>query len=82
LEYDFDEDSKIAYEQLNSIWMSMNTNKKFWQIITAAQIQNSKARGGAKTSVSRIPAKAINKVPYFLKSNIVPFGLQLKNKKL
>ncbi len=82
MEYDFDEDSRIAYEQLNSIWMSMNSNKKFWQIITAAQIQNSKAHGGAKTSVTRVPAKAINKLPYFLKSNITPFGLQLKKKQL
>lgn len=82
MEYDFDEESKTAYEQLNSIWMNMNTNKKFWQIITAAQIKNSKAHGGAKTSVSRVPAKAINKLPYFLKSNIAPFGLQLKNKQL
>ncbi len=82
MEYDFDEGSKNAYEQLNSIWMSMNTNKKFWQIITAAQIQDSKAHGGAKTSVTRIPSKAINKVPYFLKTNIKPFGLQLKKKQL
>jgi hypothetical protein len=82
MEYDFDEDSRIAYEQLNSTWMSMNANKKFWQIITAAQIQNSKAHGGAKTSVTRIPAKAINKVPYFLKLNMKPFGLQLKKKQL
>ena len=82
MEYDFDEDSKTAYEQLNSIWMSMNANKKFWQIITAAQIQNSKAHGGAKTSVTRIPSKAINNVPYFLKTNIKPFGLQLKKKQL
>ncbi len=82
MEYDFDEESKMAYEQLNSTWMSLNTNKKFWQIITAAQINNSKAHGGAKTSVTRIPAKAINKVPYFLKLNMKPFGLQLKKKQL
>ncbi len=82
MEYEFDEDSKIAFEQFNSIWMSMNTNKKFWQIITAAQIQNAKAHGGAKTGVTRIPAKAINKLPYFLNSNINPFGLRLKNKQL
>ncbi len=80
--YDFDEDSKIAYEQLNATWMSMNSNKKFWQIMTSAKIQNTKAHGGANTSVSRIPAKAINKVPFFMKINMTPFGLQLKKKQL
>lgn len=81
MEYEFDEDSYAAYEKLNATWMSMNENKKFWQTISESQI-NQKTSGGASRGVTRIPAKAISRKPYYIKPNIAPFGLQLRKQKL
>lgn len=81
MEYEFDEEAYKAYENLNATWMSMNENKKFWQTISESQI-NQKTSGGASRGVTRIPAKAISKTPYYIKPNIAPFGLQLRKQKL
>lgn len=81
MEYSFDDESKKDYENLCQIWMSLNKNIKFWQIITE-QTTRSKTSGGANRSITRIPAKAITKLPIYLKSNVNPFGLKLKGKKV
>lgn len=81
LEYEFDEESEQSYDNLCSIWMSMNENNRFWQTISEKVI-NKKVNGGASRGITRIPAKAINKNPYFIKSNIRPFGIQLRKQKL
>lgn len=82
MEYEFDEESKQYFENLTVTWMSMNQNKKFWQTISADKIQNTKVHGGASRSVSRIPAKAISKPPFFIKPNVKIFGLQLRKQQL
>lgn len=82
MEYEFDQESKQSFENLTATWMSMNQNKKFWQTITAAQIKNMKVHGGASRSITRIPAKAINKPPFFIKPNVNIFGLQLRKQQL
>lgn len=81
MEYEFDEESQQAYENLCSTWMSLNKNKKFWQIVSESSL-NKKTSGGAGRGVKRIPAHAINKLPFYLKLNLRPFGLKLKGKKL
>lgn len=81
MEYEFDEESKQTYNNLCATWMSMNKNEKFWQIMSEDAIDK-KVSGGASRGVTRIPVKAINKVPYFIKPNVTPFGLQLKDKQL
>ncbi len=81
MEYAFDEEAHTAYEKLNATWMSMNENQKFWQTISESQI-NQKTSGGASRGVTRIPAKAINKTPYYIRPNIAPFGLKLRKQKL
>lgn len=81
MDYAFDEEAKAAYDNLNAVWMSMNENKRFWQTISESQI-NQKTSGGASRGVTRIPARAISKLPYFIKANVNPFGLQLRKKKL
>lgn len=82
MEYEFDSESKLFYENLCATWMSLNKNNKFWQTISTAQIQNQKSHGGAKSSVTKIAAKAINKAPYFMKPNVELFGLQLRSQQL
>lgn len=81
MEYEFDIESKESYDNLCATWMSMNKNKKFWQIISEDSI-NKKVSGGADRGINRIAAKAINKVPFFIRPNVTPFGLQLKKKQL
>lgn len=75
--YEFDTESQNSYENLNSIWVSMNQSNQFWQTISESNI-NRKTSGGASRGVARIPAIAIRKTPYFIKSNIIPFGLKLR----
>lgn len=82
MQYEFDEEAKQSFENLTATWMSMNQNKKFWQTISAAKIQNTKVNGGASRSVTRIPAKAISKPPFFIKPNVKIFGLQLRKQQL
>lgn len=81
MEYSFDDESKATYDNLSNIWMSLNNNSKFWQIISESAI-NRKTSGGASRGVNRIPTRAINKAPYFIKSNVQPFGLKLRKQAL
>lgn len=82
IEYQFDEEAKQTFDNLTSTWMSMNQNNKVWQTISATQIQNKKAHGGANRGITRIPVKAINKAPFFIKTNVNIFGLQLRKQQL
>lgn len=82
MEYEFDEESKMAYEELNKVWMSLNDNKKLWQNTTSTQYESGRKHGGAQQGVTRVSANATNKVPYFIKLNFKPFGLQLNKKQL
>ena len=77
MEYSFDSESQAAYDDLSAIWMSLNKNQKFWQTISENSLDK-KTSGGASRGVNRIPAKAISKLPFFVDSNVQPFGLKLR----
>ncbi|HBM3505139.1 TPA: DUF4236 domain-containing protein, partial [Listeria monocytogenes] len=81
LDYNFDEESKESYDNLCEIWMSLNENNRFWQTISASSL-NERVSGGASRGIERISSKAINKMPYFLRANVKPFGLKLRKQKL
>lgn len=81
MEYLFDNESQKTYDNLSNIWMSLNRNSKFWQTISESVI-NRKRNGGASRGVNRIITRAINKTPFFIKSNVQPFGLQLRRQTL
>ncbi|MFN2925392.1 DUF4236 domain-containing protein [Lachnospiraceae bacterium YH-ros2228] len=81
MEYSFDTESQAAYNDLSAIWMSLNKNNCFWQTISESGL-NWKTSGGASRGISRIPAKAINKLPFFVDSNVRPFGLKLRRQKV
>ncbi|MBC1366331.1 DUF4236 domain-containing protein [Listeria innocua] len=81
LDYNFDEESKDSYDNLCKIWMSLNENSRFWQTVSASSL-NERVSGGASRGIDRISSKAINRMPYFLKANVKPFGLQLRKQKL
>lgn len=81
MEYSFDEESKASFDEMSAIWMSLNKNKKFWQTISESSL-NRKTSGGASRGVKRISAKAISKLPFFVTSNVQPFGLKLRKQKV
>lgn len=82
IEYELDDYSTNAYNNLTSTWMELNNNKKLWQILSATSVENKKAHGGASNSLKRVTVKAIKKCPYFIKTNIEPFGLKMKGQSL
>lgn len=81
MEYEFDEEAKNSYNNLCEIWMSLNENNKFWQTISESHL-NEKLSGGASRGVDRISSEAITKTPYFIKTDVKPFGLKLRKQKL
>lgn len=81
MEYSFDTESQATYDDLSAVWMSLNKNKRFWQTISESSL-NERTSGGASRGVTRIPAQAISKLPFFVESNVQPFGLQLRKQKV
>lgn len=81
MEYSFDDEAQAAYDDLSAIWMSMNKNKKFWQTVSEASLDR-KVSGGATRGVKRIPAVATKKLPFFVESNVQPFGLRLRKQRV
>lgn len=81
MDYAFDAEAQDAYNDFSAIWMSLNKNKKFWQTITESHLEKRK-NGGASRGITKIPAKAIDKLPFFVESNIRPFGLKLRKQKV
>ena len=81
MEYSFDDESKAAYEAHSAIWMSLNKNRKFWQTISESGLDK-KTSGGASRGVNRISAQAISKLPFFVETNVQPFGLKLRKQRV
>lgn len=81
MEYELDEEFLDVYINMRATWLMLNRNKKFWQIVSESE-RDLKMSGGANRGVNRVPAKAIGKAPYYMKTNVNPFGLQLSGKQL
>ena len=81
MEYSFDAEAQAAYDDLSAIWMSLNKNQKFWQTISESSLDKKKS-GGASRGVSRIHAQAINQLPFYVETNVQPFGLKLRKQKV
>ena len=82
LEYEFDEESKQQYNILASAWMALNNNQKFWQVISAKDNVDKKRNAGANRNLTRKIIKATNRLPWFIKTNVQTFGLQLLGKQV
>lgn len=77
--YDFDDIEKAdAYFDLADKWLALNDNKKFVRINGEASLAK-KTSGGASRGIMPGKIFATNDVPDFLKTNIVPVGLNLQN---
>lgn len=81
MEYEFDTESQKQYADLCSLWMNLNNSKKLWHIISEKSAR-AKTNAGAGRLVKRLEVKAIKKLPNYISSNVVPFGLDLKSKQI
>ena len=81
MEYSFDTEAQAAYDELSAIWMSLNKNQKFWQAVSESRLDK-KTSGGASRGVNRISAQAISKLPFFVETNVQPFGLELREQEV
>lgn len=82
LEYEMDEESATKYNNRTNTWMSLNQCHKMWQITQQATVSNRKVNAGAGRNISRGLLKFTNKLPYYLKTNVVCVVIPLKKEKL
>lgn len=82
LYYEFDEESRKMYDSLKEVLIILSNNKKVWQIRTATRVFNTKYNAGAGRNVERNSAFVTNKLPWFIKTNIDVYGLNIKNQKM
>jgi len=82
MNYTLDESSQSAFDALTEMWLKLSKSKKFWQINTETSGQDKKTHGGASTTVTRTDAVTTRKCPYYLKTNVKPFGLSVNGKRV
>lgn len=82
LEYEMDNESSEAYARRTTTWMSLNQCHKMWQITQQATVSNRKVNAGAGRNISRSGIKFSNKLPYYLKTNVMTVVIPLKKEKL
>lgn len=80
--YEFDASSKSGYDKLYYSWMKLKDNAKVWQTMSSLNNVDKKQNAGASRLITRRPASATNALPWFLESNVTPFGLKLGKRKL
>ncbi len=78
VEYDFDETCKTHYEKLTLFLNELNSCSKLWMIKSGYQNIDAKRNAGASANINRAPISIIQKVPYYLKTNIVCYCLSLE----
>lgn len=82
LYYEFDDDSRKMYNSLKEVLIILSTSKKMWQINSSTKVYNTKYNAGSGNNVSRNNAFVTSKMPWFIKTNINIYGLNLKNQKM
>ncbi len=82
LYYEFDDESRKMYNSLKEIWITLSQSRKIWQINSSTRVYNTKYNAGAGSNVSRNNAFVMSKLPWFIKTNLDIYGLNLKNQKM
>ncbi len=82
LYYEFDDDSRKMYNSLKEIWIILSKSRKLWQINSNTRVLNRKYNAGAGNNVERNNAFIMSKLPFFIKTNISIYGLNLRNQKV
>lgn len=76
--YDLDEFAKEKYKNESEAWLSLNNAKGLWQIIQTASVLNQKSNAGASKNINTIPVKVLKKTPFYLKTNVDVFQINLR----
>lgn len=82
LYYEFDDETRKMYDSLKEVLILLSNSKKIWQISSSTRVYNAKYNAGAGNTIERNNAFVTNKLPWFIKSNIDIYGLNLKNQKM
>ncbi len=82
LYYEFDEESRKMYNSLKEVLITLSNSKKMWQINSSTRVYNTKYNAGARNNVSRNNAFVTSKMPWFIKTNINIYGINLRNQKM
>ncbi len=82
LYYEFDEKTRRMYNSLRETLIVLSNSRKIWQISSSTRVYNVKYNAGASKNISRNRAYITSKLPWYLKTNIEIFGLNLKREKI
>lgn len=82
LYYEFDEKTRKMYNSLRESLIILSNSQKIWQVSSSTNVYNIKYNAGASKNISRTKAFITSKLPWYLKTNIEIFGLNLKREKI
>lgn len=82
LYYEFDDKSRKMFNSLKETLIELSNSQKIWQLNTSTDVYNTKYNAGASKNVSRNNVFITSKLPWYLKTNIEIFGLNLKREKI
>lgn len=82
LDYHFDDESEIEYNDRLNAWLSLNDCRKLWQIIAQRFNMNRKANAGSGRTVTRESIKIRKRPPFYIESNLDIITLKLKRETL
>lgn len=82
IEYNFEDDTFETFNKRNSSWLLLNKSNMKWQILSQTFNKNLKVNAGAERIIKREKLLINSKMPWFLKSNIIPVVLKIKNEKV
>lgn len=81
-EYEMDEDSKTKYNERMGAWKKLDSSCAVWQIVSQANIENTKASGGASRNIRREKIRISNKAPFYINTDVKIIVLHLKKEKI
>ena len=82
LDYHFNDESEIEYDDRLNAWLSLNDCHKLWQVIAQRFNMNRKANAGAGRTVTKESIKIRKRTPFYLESNLDIITLKLKRETL
>lgn len=82
LYYEFDDETRKMYDSIKAVLILLSNSKKIWQINSSTKVYNAKYNAGAGHTIERNNAFVTNKLPWFIKTNIDIYGLNLRNQKM
>ncbi|NLY44738.1 MAG: DUF4236 domain-containing protein [Tissierella sp.] len=70
IDYELDEYSLDRHNRTMSAWKILNNSSSLWQVLQSGDVMNRKIHAGASSLVNRKDFKIIDKVPFYLKTDV------------